>query len=107
MGYVTGLDTEGSSVAVAMSVHGAGRQQLVCRVANSTGGSSSLTIRALDPATGKVHGTAALNVPSTAAWTSWQSVPVTLTMADGTNLVVCSVETSDKGAVNLDSLAPA
>ncbi len=31
--------------------------------------------------------------PSTPAWTSWQTVPVTLTMAAGTNLVVCSVET--------------
>jgi hypothetical protein len=30
---------------------------------------------------------------------------VTLTMADGTNLVVCSVEVSDRGAVNLDSVA--
>ena len=30
--------------------------------------------------------------------------PVTLTMAAGTNLVVCSVETSDQGPVNLDSL---
>ena len=105
MGYVTGLDTEGSRVAVAISVHGAGRHQLLCRVANSTGKPSSLTVRALDPATGKVHGKATLHVPSTPAWTSWQTVPVTLSMADGTNLMVCSVETSDKRAVNLDYLA--
>ena len=52
-----------------------------------------------------VYGTATLHVPSTPAWTSWQTVPVTLTMADGTNLVVCSVETLDQGAVNLDYLA--
>jgi hypothetical protein len=32
-------------------------------------------------------------------------VPVTLTMAAGTNLVVCSVESSDQGGVNLDYLA--
>ena len=105
MGYVTGLDTEGSSVGVGIAVHGAGRQQLAFRVANSSGRPSSLTMRALDPATGKVHGTATLNVPSTPAWTSWQTVPATLTMADGTNLVVCSVEKSDAGAVNFDSLA--
>jgi Carbohydrate binding module (family 6) len=105
MGYVTGLETEGSSVAVAVSVRGAGKHRLLCRVANSTGRPSSLTVRALDPATGKVHGTATLHVPSTPAWTSWRTVPVTLTMADRTNLVVCSVEASDRGAVNLDYLA--
>jgi Carbohydrate binding module (family 6) len=77
----------------------------VCRVANSTGRPSSLTVRALDPVTGNIHGTATLHVPSTPAWTTWQTVPVTLTMADGTNLVVCSVEMSDTGAVNLDYLA--
>ena len=52
-----------------------------------------------------LHGTATLDVPSTPAWTSWQTVPVTLTMAAGTNLVVCSVEASDQGAVNLDYVA--
>jgi alpha-glucosidase len=107
MGYVTGLDTEGASVAVAISVQGAGRHRLACRVANATGRPSSLTIRALDPATGTVHGTATLHVPSAAAWTSWRTVAVTLPMADGTNLVVCSVDASDAGGVNLDHLAPA
>jgi hypothetical protein len=64
-----------------------------------------LTVRALDPATGNVHGTATLSLPSTPAWTSWQTVPVTLTMGAGTNLVVCGVETSDQGGINLDYLA--
>jgi hypothetical protein len=64
-----------------------------------------LTVRALDPATGNGHGTATLTVPTRQVWTSWQTVPVTLTMAAGTNLVVCSVESSDQGAVNLDHLA--
>jgi hypothetical protein len=44
-------------------------------------------------------------VPSASSWSSWQWVPLTLTMAAGTNLVVCSVETSGRGAVNLDYLA--
>jgi alpha-glucosidase len=105
MGYVTGLDTVGSSVAVAVSVHGAGRHELLCRAANATGTPSSLTVRALDPASGKVHGTAALHVPKTRAWSEWQTVPITLTMAKGTNLVVCSVDTPDEGGVNLDSFA--
>jgi glucan 1,6-alpha-isomaltosidase len=105
MGYVTGLDAEGSSVAVAISVHSAGSRRLLCRVANSTGSRSKLTVRALDPATGNLHGTATVDVPSTPAWTSWQTVPIKLTMAAGTNLVVCSVEMSDQGAVNLDHLA--
>jgi hypothetical protein len=105
MGYVTGLDTEGSSVAVAISVPSASSRRVVCHVANSTGGLSTLTVSALDPATGDVNGTATLSVPSTRAWTRWQAVPVTLTMAAGTNLVVCSVGSSDLGAVNLDFLA--
>ena len=105
MGYVTGLDTEGSSVAVAISVQSGGSRRLLCHVANSTGSVSKLTVSALDPATGNPHGTATLDVSSTQAWTSWQTLPVTLTMASGTNLVVCSVETSDPGAVNLDYLS--
>ena len=104
MGYVTGLDNEGSSVAVAMSTPRAGSQRLLCRVANSTGSTSDLTVRALDPETGDVHGVAVLSVPSTTAWTSWQTVPVTVTMASGTNLVVCGVDSSEQGGVNLDSL---
>jgi alpha-glucosidase len=104
MGYVTGLDTEGSSVAVAISVGGAGSRRLLCRVANSTGSPSTLTVRALDPATGDLHGTATLSVPTTPVWTSWQTMVVTLTMAAGTNLVLCSVEATDQGSVNLDNL---
>jgi hypothetical protein len=105
MGYVTGLDTAGSSVAVAISAKNAGPHHLLCRVANSTGSPSALTVRALDPTTGNLHGTATLNVPNTPAWTAWQTVPVTLAMAAGTNLVVCSVDAADQGGVNLDYLA--
>jgi alpha-glucosidase len=104
-GYVTGLDTEGSSVAVAISVPRAGRRRLLCHVANATGSRSTLTVAALDPTTGNPHGTATLDVPDRPAWTSWRVVPVMLDMATGTNLVVCSVEASDQGAVNLDYLA--
>jgi alpha-glucosidase len=104
-GYVTGLDTVGSSVAVAISVPSAGSRRILCHVANATGRASQLTVSALDPATGNLHGTTTLDVASTPAWSSWQTVPVTLTMAAGTNLVVCGVETSDQGGVNLDYLA--
>jgi alpha-glucosidase len=105
VGYVTGLATKGSSVAVAISVPSADSRRILCRVANSTGGPSTLTVRALDPVTGRVNGTATLNVPSTPAWTSWQTVPVELSMAAGTNLVAFSVEKSDQGGVNLDYVA--
>jgi hypothetical protein len=74
-------------------------------VANSTGSPSALTVRALNPETGHVHGSAVLHVPSTSAWTSWQTVPVTLAMAAGTNLVVLGVDSSDQGGVNLDYVA--
>ncbi|HEX4493432.1 MAG TPA: carbohydrate-binding protein [Acidimicrobiia bacterium] len=104
MGYVTGLDTEGSSVGVGISVADAGTHRLKFRVANATGHSSSLTVRTLDPVTGAAHGQATLDVPTTRAWTSWQDRPVALKMAAGTNLVVCGVDDSDHGAVNLDSI---
>jgi hypothetical protein len=74
-------------------------------VANATGSPSSLTVRALDPETGHVHGTTTLTVPNASTWTTWSDVPITLSMAAGTNLVVCSVESSEQGGVNLDYLA--
>jgi alpha-glucosidase len=102
MGYVTGLDTEGSSVGVAVAATHAGTRRLACHVANATGSPSTLTVRAIDPETGHVRGTATLRVPSGPAWTAWRTEPVSLDMAAGTNLVVCSVEGSDQGGVNLD-----
>jgi glucan 1,6-alpha-isomaltosidase len=105
MGYVTGLDAEGSSVALAISVQKAGSHRIRCHVANATGSPSELTVRALDPESGHVHGTAVLHVPSAPDWTSWRSVSLTLTMAAGTNLVVCSGGSSARGGVNLDYLA--
>ena len=104
MGYVTGLDT--GAAAWPSPWRRPGRQPpLECRVANATGTPSTLTVRALDPETGHVHGTAMLHVPSASAWTAWRTVPVTLNMAAGTNLVVCSVESPAQGGVNLDYLA--
>ena len=105
MGYVTDLENVGSSVAIGIAVPKAGTRRLSCRVANSTGSPSALTVRALNPETGHVHGSAVLHVPSTSAWTSWQTVPVTLTMAAGTNLVVLGVDSPDQGGVNLDYVA--
>jgi glucan 1,6-alpha-isomaltosidase len=102
-GYVTGLDTEGSSVGIAVAVPKAGVHRVLCRVANASGVASSLTVRALDPENGNVRGAHTLHVPNAPAWTAWQTIPVALTMAKGTNLVVFSVEASDRGAVNLDS----
>jgi hypothetical protein len=105
MGYVTDLENVGSSVALAIAVQKTGARQLSCRVSNSTGSSSALTVRALHPQTGHVHGSTVLHVPSTSAWTSWQTVPVTLTLAEGTNLVVLGVDSPDQGGVNLDYVA--
>ena len=92
-------------LALGIAVPKAGSRRLSCRVANSTGSPSALTVRALHPETGQVHGSTVLHVPSTPAWSSWQTVPVTLTMAAGTNLVVLSVEAPDQGGVNLDYVA--
>jgi hypothetical protein len=105
MGYITGLDTVGSSVAVAIAVSRPGNQRILCHVANATGSPSALAVRSLDPVTGRVHGTVRLEVPSAAAWTIWRTVPLPLTMGQGTNLIVCSVESASDGGVNLDYLA--
>ena len=105
MGYVTDLEHVGSSVAIGIAVPRAGSRRVSCHVANSTGSESVLTVRALHPQTGHVHGSAVLRVPSTSAWTAWQTVPVTLGMAAGTNLVVFSVDAPDQGGVNLDYVA--
>jgi len=105
MGYVTDLENVGSSVAIGIAAREAGSRRLHCRVANSTGSPSALTVRALHPETGQVHGSTILHVPSTPTWTLWQTVPVTLGMAAGTNLVVLSVESPDQGGVNLDYVA--
>jgi alpha-glucosidase len=105
MGYVTGLDTDGSSVTVAIASPKPGSRRLQCRVANGTGTPSALTVRALSPKTGKVHGTTVLHVPSGSDWSSWETVPMTLAMAQGTNLVMFSVESSGQGGVNVDFVA--
>jgi hypothetical protein len=105
MGYVTGLSDVGSSVGVGIAVDQAGSHQLHFRAANSTGKKATMTVRALDPATGRAHGEALLQVPSTSAWDTWRSVPVMLTMVEGTNLVVCSVETPEQGGINLDNIS--
>jgi alpha-glucosidase len=105
MGYVTDLVNVGSSVALGIAAPKGGSRRLLCRVANATGSPSMLTVRALDPKSGHEHGSAVLHVPSSSAWNSWHTMPVTLTMAAGTNLVVCSVESPDQGGVNLDSVA--
>jgi hypothetical protein len=104
MGYMTDLDTVGSSVGLGISVPRAGSRHLLCRVANSTGGPSSLSVRSLDPETGDLNGSTTLEVASTPAWSTWQTVPVTLTMAAGTNLVVFGVETHGQGGINLDAV---
>jgi hypothetical protein len=105
MGYVTDLENVGSSVTLGVAVPKAGPRRFGCRVANATGSASGLTVRALNPETGRVHGSDVLHVPSSSAWTAWQTVPVTLTMAAGTNLVVLGVDTADQGGVNLDYIA--
>ena len=99
LGYVTGLDTPESSVSVAVSVAKAGRHTLSCRVANATGGPSSLNVYATDPGNGKQFGSARLTVSSTPVWTTWQTIPLQLDLGPGVNLI--TVATGD-GSVNVD-----
>ena len=84
----------------------AGSRRILCHVANATGSPSPTDRACARPDyRGGPHCTNTLHVPNVSAWTSRQTVPVTLTMGAGTNLLVCSVESSDQGGVNLDYIA--
>jgi hypothetical protein len=103
-GYVTGLDTAGAGVAICVSVPSAGRYLFECHVANATGSRASLTMVASDPETGDSHGSGRVSVPTTSAWSSWQTIGVTVPLAAGDNLVTLQHSDSDLGSVNVDYL---
>ncbi len=103
-GYVTGLDTPGAGVSVCVAAQASGRYRLTCRVANATGSRSTLTATAANPDDGSVHSTARFSVPSTALWTAWQEVGVTLQLTSGDNLIALTHGAGDLGAVNVDHL---
>ena len=62
-GYVTGLDTQGSSVAIAIAAPSAGTYGLECHVANATGSGSVIEIVSLDPDSGDQIGVSRLRGP--------------------------------------------
>ena len=105
MGYVTGLDTPGSSLAIAVAVDKPGTHRLTWRVANATGGPVSLSVSARNPDTGSTTGAATLDVGSSTSWTEWRDVTVDLALGSGTNLLVVTSGDRDGGPVNVDSLS--
>jgi alpha-glucosidase len=105
MGYVTGLDTAGASVAIAVAVEHPGPAQLRWRVANATGKAASLSLSVRDAETGSTRSTGTLGVPSSASWDDWREVVVHADLGSGTNLVVLSHGPGDQGAINVDSLS--
>ena len=102
LGYVTGLDQPGSSVALAIAVPEAGRYHLDCHVANATGRSATLTVTASDPASGRQHGTGRLKVPTAPQWTTWRTVTATLEWGGWTNLITIAHGPQDRGSLNVD-----
>jgi hypothetical protein len=105
LGYVTGLDTAGSSVTLAITAPSGGIYDLECHVANARGSPSVLEVVSLDTGSGEKTGTARLQVPSTSEWTEWQSVSVTLRLSAGDNLVVFGYGPRSAGSVNIDYIA--
>lgn len=99
---MTGLDSPGSSVGVAVSVEKSGLRVLSFRVANGTGGPVGLTVTSQDSHTGATHGSGHLSLGASLSWSDWHDVSVPLHLAAGTNLVVLSVG-SDTGGPNVDS----
>ena len=87
MGYVTGLDPRGAAWPWPSRCRGPAVAESCATWPTPPGARPRLTVRALDPERGGPHGTTTLHVPSTSAWTTWRTVPVTLTMGAGTNLL--------------------
>lgn len=56
LGYVTGLNSPGSSMTLAIAVKKAGRHKLDCHVANTTGSVSILKVISSDPTNGHQYG---------------------------------------------------
>jgi alpha-glucosidase len=107
MGYTTGLDTPGSSLALVVTVDRPGTYPLRFRVANATGATSSLSVTVRDADTGSTNGTARLDVASSALWTHWQDVTVRVRFGPGANRVVLACGVGDGGGVNVDSVSMA
>jgi glucan 1,6-alpha-isomaltosidase len=105
LGYVTGLDTLGSSVTLAIEGASAGTYSLECHVANATGSPSVVEVTSLDPDSGTQIGAARLKVPNTESWDSWQTVTTSLRLAAGDNLVVFGFGAQSTGSVNIDYVA--
>jgi glucan 1,6-alpha-isomaltosidase len=106
LGYVTGLDTPGSSLRLAVAVPRSGRYRVECSVANATGSVATLEVASCDPTTGRQIGAARLQVPSTDLWSAWQTVPVTLDLEGGENLLVLAYGDGSTGSINVDYIAP-
>jgi glucan 1,6-alpha-isomaltosidase len=104
-GYVAGLDTPGSSVALAVAAASTGVHRLECHVANATGSHSVIEVVSLDPSSGYQTDAARLDVPSTAGWADWQIVSVTLRLTAGDNIVVLGFGPQSQGSVNIDYVA--
>jgi alpha-glucosidase len=104
MGYVTGLDTLGSSLTLAIAIPHAGSHDCIFRVANGTGKPASLTVSAHDPESGKTHSVGRLEVAASRDWSHWHDVRVALTLAEGTNFITTSFGAGDVGGLNIDSV---
>jgi alpha-glucosidase len=104
MGYVTGLDTTGSSLTLAIAATHAGSHVCTFRVANGTGKPASLSVSARDPESGQVRGSGRIELAASRDWSQWHEVRVALTLESGTNFVVASFGADDVGGLNLDSV---
>jgi hypothetical protein len=104
MGYVTGLETTGSGVTLAIATSRAGRRDCTFRVANGTGKPASLTVAAHDPESGKLRSVGRLELEGSRDWSQWHDVRVSLVLEDGTNFITTSFGASDVGSLNLDSV---
>jgi glucan 1,6-alpha-isomaltosidase len=104
MGYVTGLDTTGSSLTLAIAATHTGTHVCMFRVANGTGKPASLSVTSHDPESGTIRGSGRIELGASRDWSQWHEVRLQLALESGTNFIVTHFGADNVGGLNLDSV---
>lgn len=99
-GFANGNNAQGALMSWAVQASTSSRHRLTFRFANggTTARSGSLLIN------GGANGNYTLNLPSTGAWTSWQTASIDVDLVQGNNTLQLSASSAD-GLANIDSLS--
>lgn len=98
-GYTNANNAQGAAIEWAVNAESSGRYSLTFRFANGgiANRNSSLLINSSS------NGNYTLNLPTTDAWTTWQTVSIEIDLVQGNNILKLAGSTAD-GLANIDSL---